>query len=523
MTNESRWEARRTVRPRRLRLVCRRPARPAIVPYLFHCLLGAPEIALKSPALPGALSAPMSDEAALFPGCEILLLEDDAALRKRLGAYLRQLGAEVTDASRLAEARRLLREMRFDFALVDLHLPDGEVLELLREGAFSENTGVVVMTAFGGVKQAVEAIRHGAGDYLTKPFEPDELPLAFVRCRQLRRADRREEHRAAETADAADQIFFGQSLGKILAQLETILATERRLERRLPPVLIEGETGTGKSVLARWLHRHGPRAARPFIAVNCAALPETLAEAELFGHERGAFTDAKRARLGLFEAADGGTLFLDEIGTLAPGTQAKVLTALDDGVIRRLGGTREIAVDVRLITASNLTLDELVRRGAFREDLYHRLNLLRIALPPLRERGTDILPLARHLLAKIAARHRLKGLAITPAGEARLLAQPWRGNVRELAHEIERTVIFGGGAPIDFASLGGSGAQSTTSGWRNPAWRLPQTGFSLDTTIDELVAEALRETEGNVSAAARRLGVTREFIRYRLSGGKSGA
>ena len=463
----------------------------------------------------------MSDDAALSPGCEILLLEDDAPLRKRLAAHLRQLGAAVTEAGRLEEARRLLCETRFEFAVVDLHLPDGEVLSLLREGAFSENTGVVVMTAFGGVKQAVEAMRHGAGDYLTKPFEPDELPLAFARCRSLRRADRRDEHRAAETAADADRIFFGQSLHKILSQLETILATERRLERQLPPVLIEGETGTGKSVLARWLHRHGPRADRPFITVNCAALPEALAEAELFGHERGAFTDAKRARLGLFEAADGGTLFLDEIGTLATGTQAKVLTALDEGVIRRLGGTREISVDARLITASNRALDELVREGAFREDLFHRLNLLRVALPPLRERGTDILPLARHLLAKIAVRHRLKGLAITPEGEVRLLAQPWRGNVRELAHEIERAVIFGAGAPLDFAGLGGSATPPVAGGWRNPAWRLPETGFSLDATIDELIAEALRETDNNVSAAARRLGVTREFIRYRLSAGKA--
>jgi DNA-binding NtrC family response regulator len=277
----------------------------------------------------------MSVETALPPGCEILVLEDDAALRKRLAAHLRKLGAEVTEAARLEEARRLLRDVRFEFALVDLHLPDGEALELLREGAFSENTGVVVMTAFGGVQQAVAAMRLGAGDYLAKPFEPEELPLAFLRCRNTQSAARREEHRAAEAADEVDKIFFGESLGAVRAQLDTILATERRLARRLPPVLIEGETGTGKSVFARWLHRQGPRAARPFVTINCAALPETLAEAELFGHERGAFTDAKRARIGLFEAADGGTLLLDEIGTLAPATQAKVLTAVEEGTIRR--------------------------------------------------------------------------------------------------------------------------------------------------------------------------------------------
>jgi DNA-binding NtrC family response regulator len=443
-------------------------------------------------------------------------------LRKRLAVNLRHRGADVTEAGRLDEARRLLREVRFEFALVDLHLPDGNVLDLLRENAFSENTGVVVMTAFGGVKEAVEAIRLGAGDYLSKPFEPDELPLAFQRCRNLRRIVRREEHWSAETASRSAELFFGQSLANVRSQFDTILATERRVGRQLPPVLIEGETGTGKSVLARWLHGEGPRASQAFVTINCAALPETLAESELFGHERGAFTDAKQARIGLFEAADGGTLFLDEIGVLAPATQAKVLTALDGGTVRRLGGTREISVDVRLITASNRPLDELVRAGAFREDLFHRLNLLRITLPPLRERGTDILPLARHLLVKIAVRHRLKGLAITPDGEARLLAQSWRGNVRELSHEIERAVIFGGGAPLDFAGLGGP-ATPPIAGWRNPAWQMPKNGFSLHATVDELIAEALRETDNNVSAAARRLGVTRDFIRYRLSRGKPGS
>ena len=458
---------------------------------------------------------PMLDQRILKPGSEVLLLEDDAPFRKRLSAYLRHEGAAVSEAANLQEARGLLRDLRFDFALVDLHLPDGDVLDLLREGAFSETTGIVVMTAFGGIRQAVEAMRLGAGDYLTKPFELEGLPIAFARCRRQRIAGRAAEHRAAQAGAEAATLFFGESLRGVQQQLETILAAERRLARRLPPVLIEGETGTGKSVLARWLHRSGPRAAEPFIALNCAALPDTLAEGELFGHERGAYTDAKQARIGLFEAADGGTLFLDEIGVLSPATQAKLLTAVEGGTIRRLGGTREIEIDVRLITASNSGLAGLVKQGLFREDLYHRLDLLRVVLPPLRERGTDLLPLARHLLAGIAGRHRIKGLSITPEGEGRLLAQPWRGNIRELAHEIERAVMFSPDLALDFANLGAGTAPA--AGWRNPAWRMPEAGFSLDEAIDALLAEALRESNQNVSAAARRLGVTRDFVRYRLA------
>lgn len=457
------------------------------------------------------------DDVAFGAGCEILLLEDDPPLQRRLAAHLRTLGAQVTETATLEEARRALRDLRFDFALVDLHLPDGEALDLLREGAFSENTGVVVMTGFGGVKKAVEAMRLGAGDYLAKPFEPEELPLAFARCRHQRGAARRDEYRASEHAvGIADELFFGEGLSGIRAQLDVILAAERRLERNLPPVLIEGETGTGKSVLARWLHRQGPRAARPFVSVNCAALPETLAESELFGHERGAFTDANHARIGLFEAADGGTLFLDEIGLLAAPTQAKALTAVEEGKIRRLGGTKELSVEVRLIAASNRPLSELVEGGRFREDLYHRLDLLHLTLPPLRERGADIISLARHLLDRIARRHRLNGLVITPDGEARLLAQPWRGNVRELAHEIERAVIFSPGPALDFAELGAV-PETLPAAWRNPAWRLPAEGFSIDAAIADLVVLALRETNHNIAAAARRLGVTREFLRYRLN------
>ena len=450
-------------------------------------------------------------------GCEVLLLEDDSVLRRRLSAHLRSLGAEVTEVSTIEKARSALSGLHFDFALVDLHLPDGEALELLREGAFSENTGVVVMTAFGGIKDAVEAMRQGAGDYLSKPFEPDELPIAFMRCREKRGVARRDEFRVGEhSSGEGDELLFGESLAGIRGKLDMILSSERRLDRGLPPVLIEGETGTGKSLLAGWLHRQGPRGSRPFIRVNCAALPETLAESELFGHERGAFTDARTARIGLFEAADRGTLLLDDIGTLSAPIQAKVLAVVEDHAIRRLGATKEIGVDVRLIAASNVPLSDLVKSGGFREDLYHRLHLLHLTLPPLRERGLDILKLARHLLGRIAKRHRMKDMSFSSAGESRLLAYGWPGNARELAHVIEREIIFARGKVLDFESLGATPPSSVT-GWRNPIWRVPDDGFTIDSVITDLVDDVLRETDHNISATARRLGVTREFLRYRLN------
>jgi DNA-binding NtrC family response regulator len=450
-------------------------------------------------------------------GSEVLLLEDDSVLRRRLAAHLRHLGAEVTEVSTIGDARKALSGLRFDFALVDLHLPDGEALELLREGAFSENTGVVVMTAFGGIKDAVEAMRQGAGDYLSKPFEPDELPIAFMRCREIRGVARRDAFRAGEhSSGEGDELFFGESLASVRSKLDMILSSERRLERGLPPILVEGETGTGKSILAGWLHRQGPRGTRPFIRVNCAALPDALAESELFGHERGAFTDARAARIGLFEAADGGTLLLDDIGTLASAIQAKVLAVVEDHAVRRLGATKEIAVDVRLIAASNVPLEELVASGGFREDLYHRLHLLHITLPPLRERGLDILALAKHLLVRIARRHRLKDISISPDGETRLLAYGWPGNARELAHVIEREIIFSHGRVLGFETLG-SPQPDAVAGWRNPLWRVPDEGFSIDSLISDLIDEVLRDSGHNISATARRLGVTREYLRYRLN------
>jgi DNA-binding NtrC family response regulator len=452
-------------------------------------------------------------------GLTVLLLEDEVLLRKRLLGFLEKEGAEVTAVNAVAAARQALESTTFDAAVIDVNLPDGRGTDLLRDKLFPPTTCVVVMTAEGGVAGAVEAVRAGAADYLVKPFDPEELPVRLAQARRSRQARRADEFRREQESE----LVFGESLAAVREQLAKITAADRRLSGHLPPVLIEGETGTGKTAIARWIHRHGPRADEPLVELNCSALPDALAESELFGHERGAFTDAKAARIGLMEAADGGTLFLDELPSLALPLQAKLLTALEDHMLRRVGASRPIPVDARIIAATNADLGTLVGEGKFRADLLHRLDLFRVRLPPLRERGKDIVVLAEELLARVCRRYGQKTQLIPAEGRSRLLAHRWPGNVRELAHEIERAVVFGGQNGMLFAHLGG-GPLATAGGdgaWLQPDFVFPESGFSMEGAIDALVAKAVKQAAGNVSGAARLLGVSRDIVRYRLKGGKN--
>jgi two-component system, NtrC family, response regulator AtoC len=454
-----------------------------------------------------------------FSGASLLLLEDEALLRRRIAAHLEKLGATVTATGTLAEAREALRNVEFDFALFDVNLPDGRSLSLLEQKIVPASVVVVVMTAEGGVAGAIEAMRHGAVDYLVKPFDLDELAVRLARARRDRDSRRTEEHRAEQETAEENTFFFGAALATVEKQLAKIIEADRRVKGALPPVMIEGETGTGKTTLARWLHRRGPRASGPLIEVNCSALPETLAESELFGHERGAFTDAKEARVGLLEAAESGTLFLDELPSLSLGIQAKLLKAIEDHTIRRVGGNRAIPIDARIIAATNADLRTLVAAGRFREDLLHRLDLFRVRIPPLRERGEDIVPLAEGLVARIARNYGLKPQPIPAVGQKRLRGHRWPGNVRELAHEIERSLVFDDDQ-LTFSSLAtGHEAGAAQGTWVAPDFELPPSGFSLESAIDALIRRALAQSEGNVSAAARLLGVTRDYVRYRLKGG----
>jgi len=458
-------------------------------------------------------------------GLSLLIVEDEPLLRRQLAAHVERLDADVTSAGTLDAARKFLADLPFDFVLLDVNLPDGRGTDLLKEKAFSSNTSVIVMTADGGVAGAVEAMRLGALDYLVKPFDPAEVPLVVARARRARQSARVEEHRRSDAAFSGAGFFFGAALAPLEQRLEKILAADVRMQAHLPPVLIQGETGTGKTTIARWLHHRGPRTNQPLVEMNCSAVPETLAESEMFGHERGAFTDARAARMGLFEAANGGTLFLDELPSLSPGLQAKVLKALEDHRIRRLGGNREIPIDVRVIAATHRDLPQLVAAGQFREDLYHRLDLYRILIPPLRERGDDIVPLVERLMERLCQRHRLPKKPITAAGQRRLRTYSWPGNVRELSHELERAIVFEEGQELDFSGLSGTGAMGTNTpidprDWLNPQFAFPTEGFQLEGALNRLIQLALKQTGNNVSAAARLLGVSRDYVRYRLSGEK---
>jgi DNA-binding NtrC family response regulator len=463
-------------------------------------------------------------------GLQILVIEDEALLRRQIAAQLEKLGADVTPAGNLATGRKFAADQEFDLVFLDVNLPDGLGTDLLKEGVFPGHTAVVVMTAEADMSGAVAALRLGAVDYLAKPFEVGELPLVVARARRARQSARAEEHRREGVDRLGEIFFFGSSLAPLEKQLEKILTADRRLQQDLPPVLVEGETGTGKTTVARWLHNHGPRAQQALVEVNCSALPESLAESELFGHERGAFTDARTARMGLFEAAHGGTLFLDELPSLSPALQAKVLTTIEDHKIRRVGGQKPIPVEVRLIAATNHDLRALIAAGKFREDLYQRLDLYRVNIPPLRQRNEDIIQLAELIARQVCQRHRLPLKRISTAGRGKLLRYAWPGNVRELAHEMERAVVFEEGEELHFHHLQTGAPDSLSavppdnSDWLNEKYAFPAEGFQLEEAINRLIQKALTQTGNNVSGAARLLGVSRDYIRYRLEGQKgSGA
>ena len=447
-----------------------------------------------------------------FPGTppEILVVDDERMIRWSLRSALEDAGAKVEEAASLGEARRRLAESWPDLLILDLKLPDGSGMELLAElSAEDGDLPVLVITAFGSLSGAVEAIRAGAYDYVAKPFELDDLLLTAGRAlerRDLRRIARLQARGSPElwpvAADAATR--------RLLDLLERIGRSGAGT------VLITGETGVGKGVAARVLHAAaGDPERRPFIAVSCTAIPETLLESELFGHERGAFTDAKERKQGLCELACGGTLFLDEVGDLPAGIQAKMLTLLEERTFRRVGGTRPLRLQARVIAATNRDLEQEVAAGRFRSDLYYRLKVVPVEIPPLRAHREDIRPLAQHFLALYRSEFDVALQGFSPEALDALERYAWPGNVRELRNAVERAALLAPGPevgcadlPPEVAGLSAAAAGATLD--------LPPEGVNLEQLERQWVEEALRRSGGNRSRAARLLGMNRDQIRYRI-------
>jgi two-component system, NtrC family, response regulator AtoC len=376
----------------------------------------------------------------------VLIVEDEPIIRSELRRLVARAGHDVSEAGSVAEAQTNFEVDAFDLVLTDLRLPGTPGTELI---SLAAPAPVIVMTSYATVRSAVDAMRNGAVDYIAKPFDHDELMLLVERWLAVARNDRKV--RALEQ-DVSRRYPIAGVIGES-PQMTEVFARIRKVAVTDATVLIRGESGTGKELVARAIHEHSTRKNAALVAVNCAAIPEGLLESELFGHERGAFTGAAAAHTGLVEAATGGTLFLDEIGELPPNAQARLLRVLQEGEVRRVGATRTRRVDVRLIAATHRDLPEMVRSGQFREDLYHRLRVLEIFVPALRERGSDVALLAQHFLKRLALDLGKPVPALSPAAHAMLSSHRWPGNVRELHNALERAVILWDDGPITPALL----------------------------------------------------------------------
>jgi DNA-binding NtrC family response regulator len=445
----------------------------------------------------------------------ILIVEDEPKMQRLLELNLKEEGYDTHSAADAEAGLNILRQERIDLVLTDLKLPGMNGLEFL-QAVKRTNAAipVVLVTAYGSVETAVEAMKAGASDYVLKPFSMEEIKLILRKeldVRSLREENRTLREALGRRYEFKNIVGRSNAMQEVLAKVEQVAPTNST-------VLLGGESGVGKDMIARAIHQHSRRALGPFIKINCTAIPENLLESELFGYEKGAFTGAIAAKPGKFELADKGTIFLDEIGDV-PGTiQVKLLRVLQEREFERLGGTKTLKVDVRVVAATNQDLRAALEEGTFREDLYYRLNVVPISIPPLRQHKEDIPYLADFFLERFA-REAGKNLAgITPAAMKLLTDFHWPGNVRELENIVERAVVMASGDRIDVADI-----QLDTAPARSPAAAdgtaapfLPE-GMTLEQHEDELIREALRRAGGNKSQAARLLGLSRNALRYRLT------
>lgn len=442
------------------------------------------------------------------------MVDDEHLIRWSLEQNLKKQGYEVFTAGNGEDALRLVREEQPELVLLDIQMPGIgglEVLERVKE--FDEDIIVIMLTAHGGLETAVNTMRMGAYDYINKPFNLDELSIVIKKALETSDLRREVVQLRSEHKKLGPPVIVGNSkhMKNVLDMMGKVAKSEAST------VLIQGESGTGKELVAKWIHYESSRAEKPFVAINCAAVPATLLESELFGHEKGAFTDAKTAKKGLFELADGGTVFLDEIGDMEMGMQAKLLRFLEDRTFRRIGGAKVISVDVRIISATNKELLKAIEEKSFRNDLYYRLQVIPIFLPALRERKEDIIQLANFFMEAFGREFNKSVKSISNMAEKMLVEYNWPGNIRELKNVIERAIILGTedtllieNLPLEII------ARTSTSSVPVSTFKLPPEGVDIEEVEKELIRQSLEITDWNQSKAAKKLNLGIDAFRYRM-------
>ena len=452
---------------------------------------------------------------------QILIVEDEIVFAKAVKKHLARAGYKSEIAGDLNTARDKFESLTPDLVLLDMRLPDGSGLDFLEavKNEGNSNVAVLVMSAYGELDDAVSAMKLGATDYLKKPIDLEELLINIEKVLDKNELETKLVNSSKRERNASESIEFIGECPEIISikqQIEQIGRLTYASDTVPPTVLILGETGTGKDVVARSLHASASLSDKPFVQVDCASLPKDLIEAELFGHEKGAFTSAHSARTGLIEAAEDGALFLDEIGELPMDLQSKLLAVLDRRLMRRVGTTKELPVRAWFIAATNRKIEELVEKREFRSDLYYRLNVLSIEMPPLRERGNDIIMLARYFAKQTARRYGFENVTFTDEAMQTIIEYPWPGNIREMKHLIERAVLLNNGGELSSSALGLTNQPLKGNTDKSQDSHSKIEDMSLESAEFTLIKQALEKANGNVSKAARELDITRMALRYRM-------